>query len=155
MAPLTRSAAAAAAALLCCAALAPWAASADKPAVKVEFRRAEVKPAEGLTEATVSGTEQKVYLHKVAELTNEDIAGASVVTDKSKASVVDVELTKEGRRKLARLTKEHQGKPLAVLIDGKVIAAPVVRDEIDGNARISGNFTKEEAERIAKGIKGK
>jgi SecD/SecF fusion protein len=73
----------------------------------------------------------------------------------SQANFVDVELTKEGRQKLARLTKAHQGKPLAILVDGEVVAAPVVRDEVTGNARISGNFSKDEAERIAKGIKGK
>jgi preprotein translocase subunit SecD len=154
MAPRARSAAATAAALLCCVTLAAWAAAADKPAVKVEFRRAEVKPAEGLTEATVKGTEQKVYLHKVAELTNDDITGAGVIADK-KATVVEVELTTAGQKKLAQLTKEHLGKPLAILIDGKVIAAPVVKAEITGNARINGSFTREEAERIVKGIKGK
>ena len=134
-------------------ALSLWAVSLAQAAVKVEVRRAESKPAEGLTEAKVEGTDQKVYLHKEVELSNEDIAGAKAVTDPSKANVVDVELTKEGQKKLARLTKDHQGKPLAILVDGKVVAAPVVRDEITGHARISGNFTKEEAERIAKGIK--
>ena len=136
-------------------ALSLWAVSLALAAVKFEVRRAERKPAEGLTEAKVEGTDTKVYLHKEVELTNEDIAGAKAVTDESKANIVEVELTKEGRQKLARVTKAHQGKPLAILVDGKVVAAPVVRDEITGHARISGNFTKEEAERIAKGIKGK
>jgi preprotein translocase subunit SecD len=136
-------------------ALSLWAVSLALAAVKFEVRRAERKPAEGLTEAKVEGTDEKVYLHKEVELTNEDIAGAKAVTDQSKANVVEVELTKEGRQKLARLTKAHQGKPLAILVDGKVVAAPVVRDEFTGNARISGNFSKEKAERIAKGIKGK
>jgi preprotein translocase subunit SecD len=136
-------------------ALSLWAASLAQAAVKFEVRRAESKPAEGLTEANVEGTEEKVYLHKEVELTNEDIVGARAVTDQSKANVVDVELTREGRQKLARLTKAHQGKPLAILVDGKVVAAPVVRDEVSGDARISGNFSKEEAERIAKGIQGK
>jgi preprotein translocase subunit SecD len=136
-------------------ALSLWAVSLAQAAVKVEVRRAESKPAEGLTEAKVAGTEEKIYLHKEVELSNDDIASAKAATDQSKAYVVDVELTKEGRQKLARVTKEHQGKPLAILVDGKVVAAPVVRDEVVGNARISGNFTKEEAERIANGIKGK
>ena len=136
-------------------ALSLWAVSLAQAAVKFEVRRAESKPAEGLTEAKVEGTDKKVYLHREVELTNEDIAGAKAVTDESKANIVEVELTKEGRQKLARVTKAHQGKPLAILVDGKVVAAPVVRDEITGDARISGNFSKEEAERIAKGIKGK
>ena len=136
-------------------ALSLWATSLAQAAVKFEVRRAESKPAEGLTEAKVEGTDEKVYLHKEVELTNKDIAGAKAITDKSKANIVEVELTKEGRQKLARVTKAHQGKPLAILVDGKVVAAPVVRDEVAGDARITGDFTKEEAERIARGIKGK
>ena len=136
-------------------ALSLWAVSLAQAAVKFEVRRAESKPAEGLTEAKVEGTDEKVYLHKEVELTNEDIASARAATDPSKANVVEVELTKEGQKKLSRLTKEHQGKPLAILVDGKVVAAPVVRGEITGDARITGDFTKEEAERIARGIKGK
>ena len=43
----------------------------QKPGVKLEFRLAEMAPAEGLTEATEAGTNKKVYLHKTAiELTN-------------------------------------------------------------------------------------
>jgi hypothetical protein len=36
----------------------------DQPLARVEFRRAETAPAAGLVEATVSGTRDKVYLHK-------------------------------------------------------------------------------------------
>ena len=61
---------------LCCVAWASAAQPAEKSRVKFELRRAESKPAEGLTEATVAGTKDKVYLHKEAALTNQDIAQA-------------------------------------------------------------------------------
>ena len=38
---------------------------AEKSEVKFEVRPAESKPAKGLTEATVAGTKDKVYLHTV------------------------------------------------------------------------------------------
>jgi preprotein translocase subunit SecD len=126
----------------------------DKPAVKVEIRRAEKEKAEGLTEATIEGTNEKVYLHKTAELTNADVADAKVEgTDKNLE--IRVTLTKAGGEKMRKITEEHRNKPLAIVIDGKVISAPVVKAVIGENVAITGSFTKEEAERIAKGIKGK
>jgi preprotein translocase subunit SecD len=126
----------------------------EKPAVKVEIRRAEKEKADGLTEATVEGTKEKVYLHKTAELTNADIAEAKVEgTDKNLE--IRVTLTKAGGEKMRKVTEEHRNKPLAIVIDGKVISAPVVKAVIGENVAITGSFTKEEAERIAKGIKSK
>jgi preprotein translocase subunit SecD len=139
---------------LCCIA---WASAAQpkNAGVKFELRRAETKSAEGLTEATVTGTKSKVYLHKEAPITNKDIARAEPRTDNGNKPAVQIVFTEEGRKKLAKLTEEHQGRPLAVMVNGKVICAPIVRDKISGGqAVVSGNFTMEEAESIAKGIKG-
>ena len=130
--------------------------SAEKPRVTFELRRAEGKPAGGLTQATVAGTRDKVYLHKEAVLTNQNIASARVATDVEGKPAVEITLTEEGQKKLAKLTEDHQGKPLAILVAGKVISAPIVREKIDGDkVLIGGRFTKEEAERIAKGIRVK
>jgi preprotein translocase subunit SecD len=41
---------------------------------------------------------------------------------------------------------------MAVLVDGRVVMAPVVRSPISGSAVITGNFTRADAERIAEGI---
>ena len=42
-----------------------------------------------------------------------------------------------------------------ILIDGKVIEAPIVRWKISDGAHISGDFTKEEAEAIARSLTGR
>jgi preprotein translocase subunit SecD len=136
-------------------ALSLWAATLDQSTVKFEVRRAEGKPAAGLTEAKVGSTNEKVYLHQEIELSNEDIAAAKAIADKSQGNVIEVDLTRQGQEKMAKLTKAHLGKPLAIMIDGKVIAAPVVHAVINSKAVISGNFSKEEAAQIAAGIKGK
>ena len=127
----------------------------NKPRVKVEFRRAEKEPAEGLTEATVVGTNDKVYLHKSADATSEDIADARPTEDTRKEPAVEVTLTKEGAKKMAKLSEEHKDKPLAIVVDGKVISAPVVRSTFSDKVIISGKFTKEEVEKLAKSISGK
>ena len=46
----------------------------DKPRVKIEFRRAETRPGEGLTEATEPGTNKKIDLRNTPDVTNADIA---------------------------------------------------------------------------------
>ena len=141
---------------LSCIAWASAAQPGEKSDVKFEVRRAETKPAEGLTEATIAGTNDKVYLHKEAALTSRDIATAEVTTDGAGKPAVGLTFREDGRKKLAKLTEVHQGKPLAIVVAGKVIAAPIVREKIDeGSVVVSGSFTKEEVERIAKGINEK
>ncbi len=40
----------------------------------------------------------------------------------------------EGRKRLAELTRLNLGRKLAILMDGRVMSAPVIRDPIDGGA---------------------
>ncbi|MBY0515059.1 MAG: hypothetical protein K2P78_14295 [Gemmataceae bacterium] len=123
----------------------------DNPRAKVEFRRAEAKPADGLKAATVAGTDKKVYLHPTAELTEADVAGATVGDGPS----VDVALTAAGAKKLEKLSAGHLDRPLAILVDGKVIAAPTVRAKLGGRVSIAGEFTPAEAAKLADAIAGK
>jgi len=102
----------------------------------------------------VGNTEDKIYLHKTADATNEDIADARVDTLNDPVTVIVV-FTKEGAKKMAKLSEEHKGKPVAILVDGKVIKAPIVRAAFRDQAAITGVSSKEEAERIVKGIKAK
>ncbi len=116
----------------------------DRPAMKLEFRRAETAPAESLTEATVQLSGQKIYLHKDAEITNADVAEARAVDDGNGNTSVGVTFTKEGAEKMAALSEGHQGKPVAILLDGKVISAPVITASLSDRAMITGNFTDAE-----------
>ena len=141
----------------CFAAIVVFAAAAtadDDPKVRVELRRAETEAAPGLTEVKVVGNERPIYLHAKAELSNEDIAAARVSEENGLFSL-DVTLTDDGALKMARMSSEHLQKPLAVLIDGKVICAPTVRSKIQKTFQITGDFGKAEAERIAGGLTGK
>ena len=59
--------------------------------------------------------------------------------------VVLMTFDSEGSNKFARITGEHIGEHLAILLDDKVQSAPVIRTQIRRNAMIEGNFTSEEA----------
>jgi preprotein translocase subunit SecD len=55
-----------------------------------------------------------------------------------------------GAREFARVTGEKVGVPMAVVLDGVVLAAPIIREPIvGGTGQISGNFTVESANDLA------
>ena len=123
--------------------------------VRLEFRLAETEPGEGLTEITVSGTDERFYLHEEVLMTNADIDTASVVMWSERPSI-EVVFTEGGREKFARVTRDNVGKRLGMVIDGELVTAPVIRAEIrEGKAVINGDFSQDEAKRIAEGIVGK
>jgi len=63
---------------------------------------------------------------------------------------VGIEFDSEGAKNFAQLTKENIGKQIAIFLDGQVISAPTVQTEItDGKAVITGNFSLDEAKKLA------
>ena len=86
-------------------------------------------------------------------LSNRDIAHAYVDHTSEGKPCVGIILTEDGSLKLARLTKSHIGELLAIILDGRVISAPMIAAEITGGrAMIFGNFTEEDVGSIAKGL---
>ncbi|MEK7076435.1 MAG: protein translocase subunit SecD [Patescibacteria group bacterium] len=63
---------------------------------------------------------------------------------------VSLQLTDEGAKLFAAITKKNLGKIVAIYLDGVPISTPIVQSEItDGNAVISGKFTPIEAKLLA------
>ncbi|MGO2117559.1 MAG: protein translocase subunit SecD [Fusobacterium sp.] len=63
---------------------------------------------------------------------------------------INFELKPEGAIKFAKITRENIGNQLAIVLDGKVQTAPVIKSEIPGGSgSISGNYTAEEAKKTA------
>ena len=55
-----------------------------------------------------------------------------------------------GARKFGQVTKKNVGRPFAIVLDGKVISAPILREPImGGSGIISGSFTTVEAKDLA------
>jgi hypothetical protein len=122
-------------------------------AVRFEVRLAEDKPAPGLREVKLPGSEKLVYLHGDPIVTNSDIAAARVIEGGGPAQYsVGVEFKTAGAEKMRAATANHIGRPVAILLDGQVVAAPTLRSAIGGSAVISGNFTRDQAAKIVKGI---
>ncbi|HHT9129366.1 MAG TPA: protein translocase subunit SecD [Candidatus Brocadiaceae bacterium] len=58
--------------------------------------------------------------------------------------VVGFEFDAIGRSKFGQITERNIGKPLAIILDGTLYSAPVIRDRIPGKGIIEGNFTQNE-----------
>src|SRR5208282_4311964 len=55
-----------------------------------------------------------------------------------------------GAQKFAQVTSENVGRPFAIVLDGRVISAPVIRTPITGGSgQITGNFSLDEASNLA------
>ena len=122
--------------------------------MRFEVRLAEDRPGDGLVETQIDGSDQVAYLHPEIVVTNGDIAQSSVVPGNGPAEFwISVEFTPAGTQKMRQATAEHVGRPVAILIDGEVVAAPRLRSPISTSAVISGDFGRAEAETIVDGIR--
>ncbi len=88
---------------------------------------------------------------KTPVLDQSAVKAARIVTDEiSGQPQVEVSFTDAGRVLFAAVTRANVDKRLAILVEGKVVKAPIIRTEIkDGRALIAGNFTQQEARELA------
>lgn len=121
-------------------------------AMQFEVRVADTVPAPGTREAIDTGAGRTIHLHRDVVLTNDDIAGTRVVALPTGFGV-EVELTTAGAARMRSVTTAHVGRLLAILVDGSVLAAPRVTSPFEQLGIISGDYTKDEAERLAEGIR--
>ncbi len=98
------------------------------------------------------GKEESYYLLK----SSPELTGAYLVNAKVELGGqygfphVSIEFNKDGAKLFARVTEENVEKNLAIVLDGVVQSAPVIRTRIpDGKAIIEGNFSMDEAKLLA------
>ena len=84
-------------------------------------------------------------------LTGENLENATPAFDQNTGEpVVNFKFDSAGAKRFGRVTQENVGLPFAILLDEKVITAPVIREPIlGGTGQISGNFTVERANDLA------
>lgn len=86
-----------------------------------------------------------------ARLTGRDIVEATPSFDsRANEAIVAFRFTPDAARIFARVTEDNVGRPFAIVLDGVVISAPVIREPIrGGSGQISGNFTAQQANDLA------
>ncbi len=72
------------------------------------------------------------------------------MNNESNETVVSFTLDRVGAKRFGKATSTGIGKQLAIVLDGKIISAPVIRDTIaSGSGQISGGFTFQSATDLA------
>jgi|TARA_B110001452_G_scaffold182616_1_gene153416 protein-export membrane protein SecD len=72
------------------------------------------------------------------------------MNNQTNETVVSFTLDRVGAKRFGKATSKNIGKQLAIVLDGKIISAPVIRDTIaSGSGQISGGFTFQSATDLA------
>lgn len=96
------------------------------------------------------GNGEKLLLKAVPIIDGEMITDAKVAYDQNSQPVVSFSLDSKGAKLFGDFSGANVGKRMAIVLDGKVYSAPVIRERIGGGSgQISGNFTSEEASDLA------
>ena len=86
-------------------------------------------------------------------MTGEHFDRADVAFNQSYQPYVNISFTEEGATLFEALTEKNVGKKIAIFVGGSLISAPNVNEKISGGqAQITGDFTIEEAQDLARDL---
>ena len=96
------------------------------------------------------GSEEAIVSKRII-LSGDNLIDANPGMDnQNNETVVSFSLDRAGAKRFAKATASGIGKRLAIVLDGKIISAPVIRDAIiGGSGQISGDFTFQSATDLA------
>lgn len=105
----------------------------------------------GFSEDSEARTRTEVYyvLKRVAAVNGRDLKNARVGHDRYNQPAVEFFLNVQGSEKFGKVTGDNVGKHLAIVLDKRVMSAPVIKSQIKDNGIIEGSFTPERADALA------
>ena len=94
---------------------------------------------------------EKALVSKRIVISGENLLDAQPTMDnQTNQTVVTFSLDRVGAKRFGKATKTGIGKKLAIVLDGKIVSAPVIQGAIiGGSGQISGNFTFQSATDLA------
>lgn len=107
----------------------------------------EIRRREGVERLPYPEGDGEIEVLRRVDITGEQLADALQGFDQQTGQpVVNIRFDASGARIFGDITRANMGRRFAMVLDGEVLSAPVIRAYItDGNAQISGDFTVEEA----------
>ena len=95
--------------------------------------------------------ESALVLREVPVVPGDDLVDAQPGFDhRTNEPIISFRFNQAGARKFGTFTKDNVGRPFAIVLDNKVLSAPVIREAIlGGSGQISGSFTVETANQLA------
>ena len=103
------------------------------------------------TETDSDGNPLKLLIRKRVMVSGEDLVDSRASFDQqTNEPVVTFRFNARGGKKFGDATAKNVNRRFAIVLDGKVISAPVIREPIlGGSGQISGNFTVQETNDLA------
>jgi protocatechuate 3,4-dioxygenase beta subunit len=135
--------------------IAPAAAEVDR--ARLQFRLVTTDTAVAADEVANpfdrTGAAPKLRVLREVVLNESAVDSARVTTSPQAAPQVAIRFNAGGAARFAEITGANTGQRLAILFDGKLLSTPVIRSRISGGqAVISGNYTREQAQALASAI---
>jgi SecD/SecF fusion protein len=93
--------------------------------------------------------EERLLVKKRADLSGDRVSASNAYYG-NEGWTVQLKFDSEGAKKFGQITEQNKGHRFAIVLDGVIQSAPVIRDAIyGGDAVITGRFTEEEARGLA------
>ncbi|PCJ00293.1 MAG: protein translocase subunit SecD [Alphaproteobacteria bacterium] len=93
---------------------------------------------------------RKINVKRLAIIKGDMLDDAQPTFNQNGQPVVSFRLNAVGARKFCAITRKNVGKPFAIVLDNKVISAPVINEAIcGGQGQISGGFDVQEAAELS------
>ncbi|WP_026944588.1 protein translocase subunit SecD [Helicobacter rodentium] len=98
----------------------------------------------------INNPEQKILLKAIPILDGAMLTDARAAYDQNGQPIINFTLNAQGGKIFGDFSGKNVGNRMAVVLDGKVYSAPVIRERIGGGSgQISGGFSVQEASDIA------
>ena len=88
-------------------------------------------------------------VNKNVPVSGRDLKNARVQKGRMNEPVIGFSFTPEGTPKFSNLTGANINRRLAIVLDNKVVSAPNINSQIDGDGVIEGSFTQQQASDLA------
>lgn len=95
--------------------------------------------------------DQSLVLRELPVVQGDDLVDAQPGFDqRTNEPIISFRFNQSGARKFGNFTKDNVGRPFAIVLDNKILSAPVIREPIlGGSGQISGSFNVETASQLA------
>jgi preprotein translocase subunit SecD len=96
------------------------------------------------------GERSYYLLRREAMATGRDLKNARVGVDENNRPQINFTLNPTATDRFSRETGRNIGRQLAIVLDGNVYSAPVIQNKLGADNRITGRFSTQEADELAK-----
>jgi preprotein translocase subunit SecD len=101
--------------------------------------------------AAGGGTPGTVYyvVRRIPPITGRDLRTAQPSLDQNNLPAVGFSLSRDGAVRFGQLTEQNINRQLAIILDNRVISAPVIQSRITDQGQITGGFDQQRAQDLA------